>query len=123
MSERTLDYYRLRLEKLRAQLEGNVASLTLEALQPAGGEQSGGISNAPLHLADLATHSQEQHLALGLLENERQGLHDIEAALERIAQGTYGHCQVCRQVIPAGRLEAVPQASLCVTCAEKRERE
>ena len=85
MNPHNLDRYRVRLDKLRTQMEATVANLTIDALQPAGGEQSGGISNAPLHMADLATHSQEQHLALGLLENERQVLHDIDAALQRIA--------------------------------------
>jgi DnaK suppressor protein len=122
MSARNLDRYRHRLEELRTRMEGNVASLIDQALQPAGGEQSGGISNAPLHLADLGTQTQNQHLALGLLQNERQELRDIDAALQRLEDGTYGRCRACGQPIPAGRLEAMPQASRCVPCAEKEEK-
>jgi DnaK suppressor protein len=122
MSARNHDHYRRRLEELRTRMEGNVASLTAQALQPAGGEQSGGISNAPLHLADLGTHTQDQDVALGLLQNERQELRDIDAALERLEEGRYGLCNACGQAIPPGRLEAMPQASRCVPCAEKQER-
>jgi DnaK suppressor protein len=121
MSARKLDYYRHRLEELRTRMEGNVASLIAQALQPAGGEQSGGISNAPLHLADLGTHTQDQDVALGLLQNERQELRDIDAALQRLDDGTYGHCTACGLKIPPGRLEAMPQAERCVRCAENKE--
>jgi RNA polymerase-binding transcription factor len=47
-------------------------------------------------------------------------LDDIEHALSRLAAGTYGTCEPCGQVIPLERLEAIPHASTCVTCAVAR---
>lgn len=41
----------------------------------------------------------------------------IETALERIADGTYGDCVTCGEAIPPARLEAVPQAAQCIKCA------
>lgn len=49
-------------------------------------------------------------------------LTDVLAALQRVADGSYGRCVGCDEVIPAARLEALPEASRCVDCAERAER-
>jgi DnaK suppressor protein len=52
----------------------------------------------------------------------QQALHDIEAALARLDAGTYGSCERCATTIPPERLEAVPQARLCMSCQRMAER-
>lgn len=54
-----------------------------------------------------------------LLETARQRLIKLENALKRIESGTYGLCIRCGKEIPPGRLEAVPEALVCVSCADK----
>jgi len=88
-----------------------------EALQAAGGEASGSLSDVPLHLADLGSHAMEQEITLDLLENEQQLVGEITAALERIEQGGYGLCEACRKKIPRGRLQVLPYARYCIACA------
>jgi RNA polymerase-binding transcription factor len=51
-----------------------------------------------------------------------QALEDIEAALTRMEAGTYGRCERCHEHIPPERLEAVPQARLCMSCQRRAER-
>src|SRR5437764_595465 len=82
----------------------------------ADAEASGGLSNAPLHLADLANDHFEQEVAAGLLQNEQALLGAIEVAMDRVEDGTYGKCIRCGKEIPEERLKAVPYASRCVAC-------
>ena len=69
------------------------------------------------HLADVASDMFERELDLGLIEEYTAGLCDVDAARRRLANGTYGLCERCRQPIGSSRLEAVPTARRCRTCA------
>ena len=104
---------------LRDRFSGDVSHLTGEALRTAGGEASGGLSNVPLHPADLGTDNFEQEFTFNLLHNQEQALGEIADALERIQQRCFGLCEECHQPIPAARLQALPYARYCVSCARK----
>ena len=115
--------FRQQLLDLAGRLRGDLAGLRSEALRRAGGEASGSLSNAPLHLADLATDHFEQQVAAGLLENQEQVLDSINGALERLDAGTFGVCEECGGPIPVERLRVVPYAPRCRDCEERVERE
>jgi RNA polymerase-binding transcription factor DksA len=119
MTKADLKSYRQVLVALRMRLKGDVSHLAGEALHSTGGEGSGGISNAPLHPADLGTDNFEQEFTLGLLQNQEQALTEIDDALERIRLGSFGKCEECTAAIPKGRLSALPYARHCVACARK----
>ena len=74
------------------------------------------------HLADTATETYERELDYTLEENAEHVLAEIDAALRRIDDGTYGTCTNCGHEIPAERLEARPWAMLCISCKRERER-
>jgi DnaK suppressor protein len=74
------------------------------------------------HLADTATETYDRELDYTLEENAEHVLADIDAALKRIEDGTYGTCTNCGKQIPAERLEARPYATLCIDCQRERER-
>jgi DnaK suppressor protein len=99
------------LESLRDDLERRAAALRAGANVPSGGISFGkrvgeGTSIAIERFADVAIHDQIiQQLAA------------VEGALVRVAEGTYGACEVCRQPIAPERLEAIPWAATCVACA------
>jgi len=116
MSTAELANYRGELLALRGRLAGDVSSLADEALNSED-EASGNLSHVPIHMADLSTYERE--LTLGLLENEEQTLEEIAAALGRIEQGTFGHCEGCRKAIPKDRLHALPYARYCVECTRR----
>lgn len=60
----------------------------------------------------------ENQDALGAIENsERQEIRQIQAALQRIAEGTYGVCANCGEAIDPRRLAALPTATRCIACA------
>ena len=74
------------------------------------------------HLADTATETYDRELDYTLEENSEHVLAEIEAALKRIEEGTYGLCSNCGKPIPEERLEALPWATLCIDCQRERER-
>jgi RNA polymerase-binding protein DksA len=79
-------------------------------------------SSADNHLADTATETYDREFDEGLEEDAARLLGQIDAALRRIDDGTYGICEVCGRPIPEERLEAVPYATLCIEDARKQER-
>jgi DnaK suppressor protein len=73
------------------------------------------------HLADTATVTYDRELDYTLEENSEHVLSDIDAALQRIDDGTYGVCANCGKQIAPERLEARPWATLCIDCQRQRE--
>jgi len=72
--------------------------------------------------ADLGATSFERDHELTVLNNERDKLAQIERALGRIDDGTYGVCESCGNPIGKMRLMAFPRATLCMTCKQREER-
>ena len=71
---------------------------------------------------DAAVDSANDEIYSQLVQHESRELARIEHALERIAQGTYGRCELCGVRIPAARLSALPYASSCIDCQRRHER-
>jgi RNA polymerase-binding protein DksA len=74
-------------------------------------------------IGDSAEENADEVTAYGdnlAIEHELEdNLTEIDAALARIANGTYGYCEDCKQMISLERLEIVPEATLCIKCEEK----
>lgn len=70
---------------------------------------------------DDADIEQAREFNLMLGTRERQKLEQIDSALTRIENNEYGQCEDCEEDIPAGRLKAMPFATLCVKCKSERE--
>lgn len=73
------------------------------------------------HPADLGTETFERGKDLGLWSNAHRRLREIDFALERMAEGTYGICTECGGPIAEERLEAFPSATTCINCQQQRE--
>ena len=83
----------------------------------------GELSNLDQHQADIGTETFDRERDLSLLEQVEAELADIEHALERLEEGTYGTCEACGKPIGDERLEAVPAARFCVEDQDKAEDE
>lgn len=121
MTKSEMETYRGHLLALRDRVDGDMSQLAGEALRHAEGDAGGNLSSVPIHMADLGTDAFEQEFTLGLLQNERDVAGRIDAALERIAKGTFGRCEECGEAIPRQRLNALPYTPHCVSCARKQE--
>lgn len=72
---------------------------------------------------DLASSLIQQQLTCTIRDREFAKLRRIDMALEKISDGTFGHCEECEEEIGMKRLENQPWAELCITHAEEKERE
>jgi DnaK suppressor protein len=118
MTARNGQLHRTKLLNLRARLTGDVSRMVDAALN----KDLGSVVRMPTDMADVATDAFEQELTLNLLGNEEEVLGQIDAALRRIEEGTYGQCEECGRGIPKARLDAIPYTPLCVECAAREER-
>jgi DnaK suppressor protein len=75
------------------------------------------------HDANIGTETFEHEKGLALEWNLRRQLQETEDALRRMDEGSYGICANCGEEIPLERLEALPQATLCIRCKKKQERQ
>ena len=116
MKPEELAQFKKLLLRRHALLSGNVTAMENQALKRSRQANSGDLSNMPIHMADIGTDNFEQEFTLGLIENEDQMLRDIEDALARIENGTYGLCENCGKPIRKVRLKALPSARYCIEC-------
>ena len=121
MKAAELKVFRVALEAMRARLRGDVSTMADAALRKTRSEASGDLSSMPIHMADIGSDAYEQEFTLSLMASEEGTLEQIEEALARIRQRTFGICEECEGVISKKRLEAIPFAALCIRCAEKQE--
>jgi DnaK suppressor protein len=112
---------RQRLLDLRDQLMEAMYGVQQEALRngPSGSEAAG----SGMHQGDAGSDAYDRDFALSLLFQEQDALQEIEAALERMVEGTYGMCAISGKKVPQARLEAIPIARLTVECQSQWEKE
>jgi len=118
LTEQEIRNYRNVLVTMLTGLSSHVTEMADKALQSNSGE----LSKVPFHIADAGTDNFDQEFTLSLAEAGAQSLPLIEAAIARIAEGTFGICEECGINIPRARLNAVPFAHLCVKCASEQEK-
>jgi RNA polymerase-binding protein DksA len=108
-----IEEFREILSTKRRQILGDMGSLTNEALNKNRRDAAGDLSSMPIHMADLGSDNYEMEFTLGLIESERGVLREIDEALERIKNGTYGICLGTGKPIGKARLRAKPWAKYC----------
>lgn len=113
MNEKHREYFRRKLLKWRGDLLKE-SEETLEHLQEGGLQEP--------DLADRASAEMDRTLELRTRDRARKLISKIDAALERIENGTYGYCEETGEPISLGRLEARPIATLSVEAQERHER-
>ena len=111
LSESTLSDLRASLEQERSDLRARLTEMGL---------LSGGDLAFDQNFADSSQVTAERGEVEALAGSLREALHDVEAALVKLDNGTFGICEGCGEQIPPGRLEAMPGAKLCMNCANKR---
>ncbi|HYF11971.1 MAG TPA: TraR/DksA C4-type zinc finger protein [Actinomycetota bacterium] len=82
----------------------------------------GEISFADQHPADVASETFEREKDVSILENVDEQLRDVDGALKRLDDGSYGRCEICGKDIGDERLRARPEARYCVDDQGRVER-
>jgi len=113
--------YKKMLLSLRERLVGKVDFMQGETLKKSRQDASGDLSNVPIHMADVGTDNYERDIMIELIQNGEEGVRNIDTALEKIEEGTFGVCELCAKKINKERLKAVPYAKLCIDCQREEE--
>jgi RNA polymerase-binding protein DksA len=116
-----LDFKKLLLKK-KEEVNAEIKHISEDTLKKSQKDASGDISGYTYHMADVATDNYDREFSLGLASKDRKSLYELEDALKRIEDGTFGVCLDCGNLIAKTRLKVVPQARLCIKCQEKREK-
>lgn len=113
-----IEAFKTMLLEKRNKLLGTVSYMENDALKV----ERSDLSSMPVHMADLGTDSFEQEFTLELMDSERKLIVEINDALSRIENGTYGICEINGEPITKQRLEAIPWARCCIACASLLEK-
>ncbi len=116
LSKEEVQSFKKRLEELKAKMTSLVRG-TSELVKSS--EEGKGYSQ---HQADEGTDDAIRSVSLEVSEKELKILHQIERALEKIEEDSYGICDVTEEEIPKVRLEAVPYATMTVKAQDKMEK-
>ena len=116
-----IEHFKQMLLQKRREIVNNVNEMEDETLKQSRLDAAGDLSSMPIHMADIGTDNYEQEFALGLMDSERKLLSEIDGALQRIEEGTYGICEGTGKPIPKARLKAQPWARYCVEYARMLE--
>ena len=122
LSRGELTGFRKMLLGKRRDLVGDMSGIEAQALHRNRQDIGGDLSNLPTHMADIGTDNYEQEFTLGLLESERQLLDEIDEALQRIENKTFGVCLGTGKSIGKARLKARPWAKFCIDYAKMLEK-
>ena len=111
LARKELEQFRGMLVKLRERITGQITSLADDSLKYIDDSSS-----------EDRTDDFDREFALNLVSTEHDALFDIDDALRRIAEGSYGTCNSCGAAIEKVRLQALPFARMCVRCQSEVER-
>lgn len=117
-TKREINKYKKILLEKRGELVGDVSTMETEALMG----QSGSLSHLPQHMAEQGSEAYEQTLSLNLAALDRKLIKEIDDALVRIKDGTYGMCELTGQPINPERLVELPWARYSIDAARELER-
>ena len=111
------------LEAERVRLEAILASLKQETASVTSDGETFSESGADQHPADQGTETFELEKDLSIQNNLEASLADVDWAMKRVVDGTYGTCEACGRRIPKARLAAMPATRFCINDQQRVERE
>jgi RNA polymerase-binding protein DksA len=122
MKKETLEKFKDKLLEMRKQLLGDFDNIQANSLSRRD-DLAGDLSSMPIHMADVGSDTFEKEFACDLIASEQTELREIEAALGRLVDGSFGVCEVCGKKIGIQRLTALAYARHCIECQRKEEAE
>lgn len=121
MDTKMMNHFRYLLEQHRERHEDIVDDMETLTLGENDNHGSSELSAYDNHPAEVASELFDREHQMGLKQLEKREIHDIDLALEKIRNGTYGTCESCGQDIDHQRLELLPWARLCIDCAREED--
>jgi len=122
LSKKISGFYKKLLLDKSEELVGDISQISEDTLKKSQKDASGDISGYTFHMADVATDNYDREFSLGLASKERGVLFEINHALQKLQEGKFGSCELCKKPISQARLKAVPYAKLCLKCQQNEEK-
>jgi len=121
-TKKELSAFKQIILKRKEEVNDEIKHISDDTLKKSQKDASGDISGYTYNMADVATDNYDREFSLGLASNDRKSLYELNDALKKVEDGTFGICEECKHLITKARLKALPHARLCVKCQEKREK-
>lgn len=115
-----LKQFRQLLITERAKFANEIKSIAQDAARSPR-DASGDLSAYTVHMADMAADTYDRELSTNMASAEQEVLYQIDDALKRMDDGSFGICGECNQPISMSRLKAVPYALHCIECQRAKE--
>lgn len=122
LTKKELTEFKKLILKRKEQILEGIKHISDDTLNKSQKDASGDNSGYTYHMADVATDTYDREFSLGLASNDRDALYELDDAIKKTEDGTFGVCEECKCLITKIRLKAVPYARLCVKCQEKKEK-
>jgi DnaK suppressor protein len=122
LNKKDMAEYKKLITKRKHEILDAIDHISEDTLKKSQKDASGDISGYTFHMADVATDNYDREFSLGLASNDRQMLYELDDALKRIDDGSFGVCEECKTALTKARLKALPYARLCLNCQQKREK-
>lgn len=108
--------------KKKEDIIDHIREISEETVKKSQKDASGDISSYTYHMADVATDNYDREFSMGRVSEDREFLFELDDALKRIEDGSFGICEDCGALVSKTRLKAVPSARLCIKCQEKKDK-
>ncbi|MEW6006571.1 MAG: TraR/DksA C4-type zinc finger protein [bacterium] len=120
MEKNDIERFKQRLLALRKEHLKEKEILEAEYLHKQVREKTSNLSAYPIHIADISGDVYEQEKEISIIENISNTIQEIDSAMLRIEDGTYGICEGCKKEIAIERLEIIPFTRLCIKCQKEK---
>ncbi len=122
MTKQELQTFKKQLEELRTKMYEEMDHFERDSFHKNAKEASGDLSGYGFHMADAASDECEQSINMELASKEQRILKEIDWALKKIGDGTYGICEMLNIPIAKERLKAIPYARYSKKAQEEEEK-
>ncbi|EYE88432.1 molecular chaperone DnaK [Fervidicella metallireducens AeB] len=120
MERNKLQYFENKLLHEKEKVTDTIIKMKEHGLNSNEKDNTSELSSIDNHHADMATEVTNKEENFALYDNEKNILHQIDDALERIKNGNYGKCELCGNDIDIERLEFLPYCNTCINCENKK---
>lgn len=121
MNKQELSKFKALLLKRKEELLKEIGHISKDTLSKSQRDATGELSGYTFHMADVATDNYDREFGLGIASSEQKVVWEIDEAIGRINDKTFGSCLDCGKNIVKKRLIAIPYTRFCVSCQEKEE--
>ncbi len=121
-NKKELSGFKKMILKRKEEVLEEIKHISDDTLKKTQKDASGDISGYTYHMADVATDTYDREFSLSLASSDRKVLYELDDAIKKIEEGTFGVCEECKSLITKIRLKALPFARLCVKCQKAKEK-